>query len=111
MEKTWLLSRPQVWPAWCQIANITSIPPNNCLHTHSPVPVVFKMLGVTILTTLLVPALSSAQTIKDTSVYGPPLEVVHLYNDQWPTGLANHVLLSSTARLTPSRNHSLSLRP
>ncbi|KAF1837304.1 major royal jelly protein [Decorospora gaudefroyi] len=33
-------------------------------------------------------ALSSAQQIRsDPGVAGPPLEIVHLYNDQWPTGI------------------------
>jgi len=38
----------------------------------------------------LLPALSTAQQIlRDPGVAGPPLEIVHLYNDQWPTGTSN----------------------
>lgn len=32
------------------------------------------------------PALASAQVITDPGAAGGPLEVVHLYYDQWPTG-------------------------
>ncbi|KAF2445257.1 hypothetical protein P171DRAFT_521279 [Karstenula rhodostoma CBS 690.94] len=48
------------------------------------------MLSMPFLTaaSLLLPARSSAQILRDPGVYGPPLEVVHLYNDQWPTGIA-----------------------
>jgi hypothetical protein len=36
---------------------------------------------------LLFPALVVAQTlVRDPGVSGPPIEIVHLYNDQWPTG-------------------------
>jgi hypothetical protein len=38
----------------------------------------------------LLPALSSAQVISDPGAAGGPLEVVHLYNDQWPTGKTTH---------------------
>ena len=31
-------------------------------------------------------SLSTSQIISDPGVYGPPLEIVHLYNDEWPTG-------------------------
>jgi hypothetical protein len=35
----------------------------------------------------LLPALSGAQQLlRDPGVAGPPLELVHVYNDQWPTG-------------------------
>jgi hypothetical protein len=35
----------------------------------------------------LLPALSGAQQLlRDPGIAGPPLELVHLYNDQWPTG-------------------------
>jgi hypothetical protein len=45
------------------------------------------MLSLPILLSALLPALSSAQRIRsDPGVAGPPLEIVHLYNDQWPTG-------------------------
>jgi hypothetical protein len=39
-----------------------------------------------ILASAFLPALSSAQVIRDPGIAGPPLELVHLYNDQWPTG-------------------------
>ncbi|KAF1947970.1 major royal jelly protein [Clathrospora elynae] len=47
------------------------------------------MLSFPLLTlSALLPALSSAQQISsDPGVAGPPLEIVHLYNDQWPTGI------------------------
>ncbi|KAH3907559.1 hypothetical protein HBI56_159880 [Parastagonospora nodorum] len=35
----------------------------------------------------LLPALSAQHLIRDPGVAGPPLELVHLYNDQWPTGI------------------------
>ena len=38
--------------------------------------------------------LSSAPLIKDPGVYGPPLELVHLYYDEFPTGIA----VSATGR-------------
>ncbi|EMC96044.1 hypothetical protein BAUCODRAFT_514583 [Baudoinia panamericana UAMH 10762] len=44
---------------------------------------------------LLCSAQNSAQLIRDPGVYGPPLELVHLYYDQFPTGIA----VSSTGRL------------
>jgi sugar lactone lactonase YvrE len=37
----------------------------------------------------LLPVLSHAQLISDPGIKGPPLELVHLYNDQWPTGTLN----------------------
>ena len=40
------------------------------------------LLGVS----ALLLALSSAQLISDPGVLGGPLEVVHLYHDQWPSG-------------------------
>jgi hypothetical protein len=37
----------------------------------------------------LLTALSGAQKLlQDPGVAGPPLELVHLYNDQWPTGIS-----------------------
>ncbi|KAH6872364.1 major royal jelly protein-domain-containing protein [Alternaria rosae] len=47
------------------------------------------MLSLSVLTlSALLPGLSSAQRIRsDPGVAGPPLEIVHLYNDQWPTGI------------------------
>ncbi|KAH7552463.1 major royal jelly protein [Bipolaris maydis] len=48
------------------------------------------MLASSIVATLstLLPVLSSAQRIRsDPGIAGPPLEIVHLYNDQWPTGI------------------------
>ncbi|KAL1594163.1 hypothetical protein SLS59_008998 [Nothophoma quercina] len=35
----------------------------------------------------LLPALSGAQVVSDPGAAGGPLEVVHLYYDQWPTGI------------------------
>jgi len=33
--------------------------------------------------------LASAQIVrKDPGVYGPALEIAHLFNDQWPTGVS-----------------------
>ncbi|ORY02941.1 major royal jelly protein [Clohesyomyces aquaticus] len=32
-------------------------------------------------------ALSTCQLVRDQGVYGPSLELVHLYYDQWPTGI------------------------
>lgn len=34
----------------------------------------------------LLPTFSAQHLIQDPGVAGPPLELVHLYNDQWPTG-------------------------
>tara|TARA_R110002003_G_scaffold44_7_gene3251 strand:- start:9744 stop:10937 length:1194 start_codon:yes stop_codon:yes gene_type:complete len=55
-------------------------------------------------TSTLLAVLSSAQQLlRDPGVAGPPLEIVHLYNDQWPTGTfflrASH---STLATLTPN---------
>jgi sugar lactone lactonase YvrE len=44
---------------------------------------------------LLLCAWSTAQVITDPGVYGPPIELVHLYYDEFPTGIA----VSSTGRL------------
>jgi hypothetical protein len=46
------------------------------------------MLSLCVLTlSALLPTLSSTQRIRsDPGVAGPALEIVHLYNDQWPTG-------------------------
>jgi len=38
---------------------------------------------------------STPNILSDPGVYGPPLEIVHLYYDQWPTGIA----VSSTGRM------------
>ncbi|KAG9379593.1 major royal jelly protein [Pyrenophora tritici-repentis] len=44
-------------------------------------------LSVLVLSALL-PALSATQQLRsDPGVAGPPLELVHLYNNQWPTGI------------------------
>lgn len=46
-----------------------------------------KMLSQAFLiASALLPALSNAQVIADPGAAGGPLELVHLYNDQWPTG-------------------------
>jgi hypothetical protein len=43
--------------------------------------------GLIVATSALLSTLSHAQQlISDPGVKGPPLELVHLYNDQWPTG-------------------------
>ncbi|PSK46373.1 Pentatricopeptide repeat-containing protein 2, mitochondrial [Elsinoe australis] len=53
------------------------------------------MLFPTLLATAAVAATTSAQQIiTDSGRAGPPLELVHLFNDQWPTGIA----VSSTGR-------------
>jgi hypothetical protein len=47
-----------------------------------------KMLSkVLFAASALLPALTSAQVISDPGALGGPLEVVHLYYDQWPTGI------------------------
>jgi len=35
---------------------------------------------------------SAQQLLRDPGVAGPPLEIVHLYNDQWPTGTSSATL-------------------
>ncbi|KAK1911653.1 hypothetical protein P3342_012956 [Pyrenophora teres f. teres] len=47
------------------------------------------MLSFSILAlSALLPALSAAQQLRsDPGVAGPPLELVHFYNNQWPTGI------------------------
>lgn len=53
------------------------------------------MLFPTLLAIAAVAATTSAQQIiTDSGRAGPPLELVHLFNDQWPTGIA----VSSTGR-------------
>lgn len=52
------------------------------------------MLGTSLLTFASALAISNAQLIKDPGVYGPELELVHLYYDEFPTGIA----VSSTGR-------------
>jgi len=53
------------------------------------------MLIYEILITLANIALCGGQNlIRDPGVYGPPIELVHLYYDEWPTGIA----VSSTGR-------------
>jgi hypothetical protein len=48
-------------------------------------PIAAKMFSTIVLA--LFPALLSAQQLlRDPGIAGPPLEIVHLYNDQWPTG-------------------------
>lgn len=39
-----------------------------------------------ILLTIFPALLSAQQLLRDPGLAGPPLEIVHLYNDQWPTG-------------------------
>ncbi|KAI8936834.1 hypothetical protein NX059_006071 [Plenodomus lindquistii] len=46
------------------------------------------MLSLLFTLSALLPALSTAQQIRsDPGLAGPPLEIVHLYNDQYPTGV------------------------
>lgn len=53
------------------------------------------MLGLLVaLTSSLLLQGSTAQVIKDSGVAGPPLELEHLFYDEWPTGIA----VSSTGR-------------
>lgn len=54
----------------------------------------FKMFRST-LTALASASLLSAQLITDPGVYGPEIELVHLYYDEFPTGIA----VSSTGRM------------
>lgn len=44
------------------------------------------MLATTLLTVVSFGALNAAQLITDSGVYGPALELVHLYYDEFPTG-------------------------
>jgi hypothetical protein len=39
-------------------------------------------------TVSLLPLLTSSQLVEDAGKSGPALELVHLYNDEWPTGIA-----------------------
>ncbi|KAF2852826.1 hypothetical protein T440DRAFT_19718 [Plenodomus tracheiphilus IPT5] len=46
------------------------------------------MLSSLLILNVLLPALLAAQQIRsDPGITGPPLEIVHLYNGQWPTGI------------------------
>lgn len=53
------------------------------------------MLRLSLLAAALFPLLGFGQLITDPGRAGPPLELVHLYYDQWPTGIA----VSSTGRM------------
>ena len=53
------------------------------------------MFGSKLITGLALASSCAAQVISDPGVYGPPLELVHLYYDEWPTGVA----VSSTGRM------------
>lgn len=45
------------------------------------------MLKHSLLASFIAPLLASAQVLRtDPGVYGPPLEIAHLYYGQWPTG-------------------------
>lgn len=48
-----------------------------------------------LLASLALLSTTSAQVISDPGTYGPALELVHLYYDEWPTGVA----VSSTGRI------------
>lgn len=53
------------------------------------------MLSTLLAAASLLPLLGSAQQlIQDSGKAGPPIELVHLYYDEWPTGIA----VSSTGR-------------
>lgn len=72
------------------------------------------MLSPLVLTlSTLLPALSGAQRIRsDPGVAGPALEIVHLYNDQWPTGTnALWQRCKFMATNTEQRNHRIERRP
>ncbi len=45
---------------------------------------------------------ASAQNVRrDPGVFGPPLEIVHLFNDEWPTGMAySSFYINLSARAT-----------
>ncbi|MCJ1355208.1 MAG: hypothetical protein MMC33_005199 [Icmadophila ericetorum] len=51
-------------------------------------------LHVIILFAIILATASTQQLASDPSVYGPPIELVHIYNDEFPTGIA----VSSTGR-------------
>ena len=36
--------------------------------------------------------ISGQEVASDPGVYGPPLEIVHLYYDQFPTGRSSHII-------------------
>ena len=38
---------------------------------------------------------SSQQVDSDPHVYGPPIELVHIYNDQFPSGIKTHQIMTS----------------
>ncbi|KAE8860369.1 hypothetical protein PTNB73_07979 [Pyrenophora teres f. teres] len=67
------------------------------------------MLSFSILAlSALLPALSAAQQLRsDPGVAGPPLELVHFYNNQWPTGIlpynAHSILQLSILGITVSK--------
>jgi hypothetical protein len=56
---------------------------SDCTSTHN-MSSKFIFIASALLSVLSVS--SSAQVISDPGVSGPPLEIIHLYNDQWPTG-------------------------
>ncbi|KAF1356518.1 major royal jelly protein-domain-containing protein [Delphinella strobiligena] len=53
------------------------------------------MLSLSVLVVALLPWLGTSQLIQDPGTAGPPLELMHLYYDEWPTGIA----VSSTGRM------------
>lgn len=44
------------------------------------------MLSLSVLVVALLPWLGTSQLIQDPGTAGPPLELMHLYYDEWPTG-------------------------
>lgn len=53
------------------------------------------MVASSLLALSLLPLLGAGQLISEPPTYGPALEVVHLYYDEWPTGIT----VSSTGRM------------
>ena len=54
------------------------------------------MLSSLLPLSVLLPTLLSAQQLRsDPGAAGPPLEIVHLYYDQWPTGKSLTLVLFS----------------
>lgn len=55
----------------------------------------FRILVV--VSAVLPPLINAQELLHDSGISGQPLEVVHLYNDQWPTGTS--ILDETTAQL------------
>ena len=48
----------------------------------------------------------TAQVARDSGVAGPPIELVHLYNDEFPTGML-FLLLAATQNFSPLNSESI----